>query len=168
MSRTVPPSPSPAAATSARQTRLLVAIIGGLFLLLVAGFVAMVVFVQDEVRLNAVGPVAAAPGAERGGLVFQGTLNIWEVHGRMMLDVERQATFELDLRGPTGQPALPDLAFALTLVGPDANLAPIELRHAAVGIGSYAASGRLPMPGRWQLRMALPEVTGVLEFSAER
>ena len=47
-----PNSPSPAAtpgaASSVRHTRWLAAIIGGLFLLLVAGFIAMVVFVRTR------------------------------------------------------------------------------------------------------------------------
>ena len=169
MSRTSPSAASsPDATSSARQTRWLAAIIGGLFLLLVAGFIAMVVFVKDEVRLNAVGPIAAAPGAEQGGLLFQGTLNVWELHGRMVIDAERQAHFELDMRGPSGQPAPRDLAFSLALATPDGSREPLPMRHVSIGIGSYAASVQLPAPGRWQLRVGFPEVTGVLEFSADR
>ena len=169
MSRTSPsPAATPGAASSVRHTRWLAAIIGGLFLLLVAGFIAMVVFVKDEVRINPVGPIAAAPGLEQGGLHFQGTLNVWELQGRMAIDARRQAHFELDMRGPSGQPAPRDLAFSLALATPDGSREPLRIPHESIGIGSYAASVQLPAPGRWQLRVGFPEVTGVLEFDAGR
>ena len=143
-------------------------IIGGLFFLLVAGFVTMVFFIQDEARLNAVGPIAAAPGAEQGGLVFHGTANIWEVRGRMTVDAERSARFAIDLIGPTGQPAPPSLDFRLLLAPPDENAAQLALNHSRTGPGSYLAqSGPLPTTGRWTLRIELPEITGVFGFDID-
>jgi hypothetical protein len=155
-----------AAATATKQARLIVSIIGGLFLLLIVGFVSMVFFVQHEARLNPVGPIAAAPGAEKGGLVFQGTANIWEVRGRMTQGQDRQVHFSFDLIGPTGQPAPPSLDLALALDMPDQAQAPIALTHRLTGPGSYAASTTLPTPGRWRLRITFPEITGIFEFDA--
>ena len=154
-------------ASGARTTRWLVAIAGGLFLLLVAGFIAMVVFVKDEVKLNAIGPVGRGPGAERGGLVFQGTLNVWEIHGRMAIDAGNRAHFELDMRGPSGQPAPPDLDFSLALAPADGSRPAIPVPHKSDGFGSYAADAQLPAAGPWQLRVAFPGVTGVFGFMAD-
>jgi len=162
------PQPAAAAGTEARQARLLALVVGGVFLALVIGFVSMVFFVRDETRLNAVGPIAAAPGAEQGGMVFLGTVNVWEVRGRMTVDAARVARFALELRGPTSQPAPPTLQFDLSLDKPGAGLAPLALRHENVGPGSWVASAPLPAPGRWRLRLALPEITGVFEFEVER
>lgn len=168
MNKPATPRPSTAPATEARQARLLAIVVGGVFLALVIGFVSMVFFVRDETRLNAVGPIAAAPGAEQGGMVFHGTVNVWEVRGRMTVDAEREARFALDLRGPTSQPAPPTLQFDLSLDQPGTERPPIPLRHASAGPGSWVASAPLPEPGRWRLRLALPEISGVFEFEVER
>ncbi len=77
----------------------------------------MIFFVHDEARLNAVGPIAAAPGAERGGVVFHGTANIWEVRGRLAQDAARQANFAIDLSAHR-PPAPADLALRLSLERP--------------------------------------------------
>ncbi|MDG3065272.1 AAA family ATPase [Thauera mechernichensis] len=166
-SSSTPPSRS-AGAPAARQARLVALIVGGLFLLLIVAFVAMVFTVRDEARLNAVGPIPPAPGAERGGLVFHGTANIWEVRGRMTLDAERQVSFSFDLIGPTAQPAPATLAFDLSLDMPDHDRAPIPLQHTLAGPGSYVAKAALPEPGRWRLRLQLPEITGLFEFEVDR
>lgn len=164
-----PATPStPSSPPAARQARLIALVLGGLFLLLILGFIAMVFTVRDEARLNAVGPIAAAPGAERGGLVFHGTANIWEVRGRMTLDEQRQVRFSFDLIGPTAQPAPPALEVALSLDMPDRDRAPIPLPHTLTGPGGYAASALLPEPGRWRLRLQLPEITGLFEFEVDR
>ena len=49
-----------------------VGLIGGAYLLLIAAFVSMIFLAQGEVRLNAVGPIAAAPGAVRQGVTVAG------------------------------------------------------------------------------------------------
>ena len=59
-------------------------------------------------------------------------------------------------------------AFSLALATPDGSREPLPIPHESIGIGSYAASVQLPAPGRWQLRVGFPEVTGVLEFDAGR
>ncbi len=127
----------------------------------------MVFFVQDETRLNAVGPIAAAPGAERGGLIFRGTANIWEVRGRMVIDAQGNARFAFDLVGPTGQPAPSSLDFHVELEIADGSQAPVRLPHRLTGIGSYMTSAQLPSPGPWRLRIVFPEITGVFEFTAD-
>lgn len=152
---------------AARGVRLVAIAIGTFFLLLTAGFVAMVFFVQDEARLNAVGPIAPGPGAERGGMVFRGTANIWDVRGRMTLDAERQVRFDLDLVGPTSQPAPSSLEFRLVLDMPEQTLAPLYPRIIRTGPGSYAASAPLPHAGQWRLRIELPEIAGVFLFMVE-
>lgn len=150
------------------QARLVALIVGAAFLILIGGFVAMVFFVQDEARLNAVGPIAAAPGAERGGLIFQGTANIWEVRGRMVIDAERRVRFGFDLVGPTGQPAPQSLDFYLELDKVERDdVPPLRLTHRITGPGSYIASADLPSEGRWRLRMMFEQITGVFEFDSE-
>ena len=57
------PGSRTAAPPGARGARWLVGLVGGAFLLLIAAFVGMIFLAQDEIRLNAVGPIAAAPGA---------------------------------------------------------------------------------------------------------
>lgn len=156
--------PSDSATSKVRFVALAVA---AAFFLLIGGFVAMVFFVQDEARLNAVGPIAAGPGAERGGLVFRGTANIWEVRGRMIVDAQGQATFAFDLVGPTGQPAPTSLEFHVELEKVSGGQPTVRLPHRLTGIGSYTTSALLSSPGPWRLRLVFPEITGVFEFTAD-
>ena len=167
MTASTKPDRQSAAAAEARGARLLVGIIGGGFLLLIAAFVGMIFFVHDEARLNAVGPIAAAPGAERGGVVFHGTANIWEVRGRLTQDAARQANFAIDLVGPTGQPAPADLALRLSLEPADGAGSAVALEHRLVRPGSLVATSAALEPGQWRLRIALPEIEAVQEFSVE-
>ena len=167
MTASTKPDRQSAAAAEARGARLLVGIIGGGFLLLIAAFVGMIFFVHDEARLNAVGPIAAAPGAERGGVVFHGTANIWEVRGRLTQDAARQANVAIDLVGPTGQPAPADLALRLSLEPADGAGSAQALAHRLVGPGSVVASSAPLETGRWRLRIALPEIEAVQEFRVE-
>lgn len=155
------------ATAEVRRARWVAVVFGGLFLLLIIGFVAMVFFIQSEARLNAIGPIAPAPGAERGGLVFTGTANVWEVRGRMTQGAGRQVQFSFDLIGPNGQPAPRSLELGLSLDMPGQDMPAVPLAHTLTGIGSYAASATLPQSGRWRLRMAFPEITGVFEFEVE-
>lgn len=161
------PGSRTAAPPGARGARWLVGLVGGAFLLLIAAFVGMIFLAQDEIRLNAVGPIAAAPGAERGGVVFHGTANIWEVRGRLTQDAARQANFAIDLVGPTGQPAPADLALRLSLEPADGAGSAQALAHRLVGPGSVVASSAPLETGRWRLRIALPEIEAVQEFSVE-
>lgn len=168
------PRPRPGAATDAppseaatRQARLIAGVIGGVFLIMVIGFVSMVFFIQEEARLNAIGPIAASPGAEHGGLVFRGTANIWDVRGRMTLNNDRQVRFAFDLVGPTAHPAPPNLPFNLALDMPDSDMLPLPLSRARTGPGSYVATAMLPEPGRWRLRIEFEEITGVFEFDVD-
>ena len=164
-------SPAPerqaATASGARGARLLVGLIGGLFLLLIAAFVGMIFFVHDEARLNAVGPIAAAPGAERGGVIFHGTANIWEVRGRLTQDAARQASFAIDLVGPTGQPAPAELALSLGLERGDDRGAAQALDHRLVRPGSLVATSAPLEAGHWRLRITLPEIEAVQAFRVE-
>jgi len=161
------PGSRTAAPPGARGARWLVGLVGGAFLLLIAAFVGMIFLAQDEIRLNAVGPIAAAPGAERGGVVFHGTANIWEVRGRLTQDAARQANFAIDLVGPTGQPAPADLALRLSLEPADGAGSAQALAHRLVGPGSVVASSAPLETGRWRLRIALPEIEAVQEFRVE-
>jgi hypothetical protein len=162
-----PPAHDAPTPEATRGVRMVAMSVGALFLLLVAGFVAMVFFVQEEARLNAVGPIAAGPGAERGGLVFRGTANIWEVRGRMTLDAQRQVRFGLDLIGPTGQPAPASLDFRIALDRPEHDMTPLRPGVVRTGPGAYAASAALPQAGQWRLRIELPEITGVFLFDVD-
>ena len=167
MTRPVAPAGATDATSAARGARVLVGIIGGGFLLLIAAFVGMIFFVHHEARLNAVGPIAAAPGAERGGVVFHGTANIWEVRGRLTQDAARQANFAIDLIGPTGQPAPADLALRLALEHADGTGTAQALEHRLIGPGSLVASSAPLETGRWRLRITLPEIEAVQEFRVE-
>lgn len=161
------PGSRTAALPGAPGARWLVGLVGGAFLLLMAAFVSMVFLAQDEVRLNAVGPIAAAPGAERGGVVFHGTANIWEVRGRLTQDSARQALLAIDLVGPTSQPAPAGLPLRLELERVDGTGAAVALEHRLVRPGSLVATSAALEPGQWRLRIALPEIEAVQEFSVE-
>lgn len=154
-------------APAVRQARTIAVVFGALFLLLILGFASMVFFVQNEARLNAIGPIAATPGAERGGLVFHGTANIWEVRGRMTLDARRQVRFEFDLVSPTGQAAPAGLDLRLMLDMPDRDNSTIAVAASHSLQGSRVATAILPEAGRWRLRMVFPEITGVFEFDVD-
>lgn len=167
----VKPSASPknqATNGAVSQVRWVALLIAGAFFLLIGAFVTMVFFVQEEARLNAVGPIAAGPGAERGGLVFHGTASVWEVRGRMVVDANRRAHFAFDLISPTAQPAPQSLEFHLELekVGDYGASSRLRLPHRLTGPGSYVASADLPSEGRWRLRMEFEQITGVFEFDS--
>ena len=167
MTRAATPIPQRAAHAQARSARVLVGVIGGLFLLLIAAFVGMIFFVHNETRLNAIGPIAAAPGAERGGVIFHGTANIWEVRGRLTEDAARQVSVAIDLVGPTGQPAPAELALSLGLERADDNGGARVLEHRLIRPGSLVATSPPLTAGRWRLRIALPEIEAVQEFRVE-
>lgn len=151
-------------AAAARRARLTAVTIGAAVLLLVGAFVLMVVFVQDEVPLNAAGPVAPAEGFDRGGLVFVGTVNVWEVRGRMLEDSSGQVAFVFDLVGPSGQPAPDTLDMQLYLAAPGSEPPGQPLRWATLGGGRYTAGAQLPAAGRWEFRIAFPGIAGVFAF----
>lgn len=160
----VTPAKPAAPPGAARQARVVALVIGGLSLALIGAFIAMVFFVQDEVPLHAVGPVAPGPGAKHGGLVFQGTVNVWTVNGRVALDAGRNARVAVALTTTSGEPAptgLP-LSLALDMAGADGPTLPMSQR--LVAPGSYVANAQLPSAGRWRLRIELPQVTGVFEL----
>jgi hypothetical protein len=167
MTRTSAPGPEAAGTSGARSARVLVGIIGGLFLLLIAAFVGMIFFVQDEARLNAVGPIAAAPGAERGGVIFHGTANIWEVRGRLTQDAERQVSFAIDLVGPTGQPAPAELPLRLGLEPVEGGGPAVALDHRLIRSGSLVATSVPLETGRWRLRITMPEIGALQELRVE-
>ncbi len=165
MTRSTPPdadsggaAASEKAARSVRFTALAIAVP---FLLLVIAFVVMAFIVRDEARLNPVGPVMPAPGAERGGLVFKGTANVWEVNGRMAIDAERRAHVSFNVRGPAGQPPSPDFPAQVALDMPEHTMEALRPTTSWVGPGAYVATAALPMDGRWRLRIEFPEITGV-------
>jgi len=155
---------SPDTAAAARRARLTALAIGAAVLLLVGGFVLMVIFVQDEVPLNAAGPVAPAEGYDLGGLVFVGTVNIWEVRGRQLQDSSGAVAFVFDLVSPSGQPAPDALDMQLFLAAPGSEPPGQPLAWAALGGGRYSAGARLPVTGRWEFRIAFPGIAGVFAF----
>lgn len=152
------------AAAAARRARLTALAVGAAVLLLVGAFVLMVIFVQDEVPLNAAGPVAPAEGYDRGGLAFVGTINVWEVRGRMLEDSSGEVAFVFDLVGPSGQPAPNTLNMQVYLAAPGSEPPGQLLRWAALGSGRYTTGARLPAAGRWEFRIAFPEIAGVFAF----
>jgi hypothetical protein len=142
-------------------------VIGGLSLALIGAFIAMIFFVQDEVPLHAVGPVPPGPGAERGGLVFQGTVNVWTVNGRVALDAERNAHVAVALTTTSGEPAPARLPLGLALDMAGAEGTRLAMPHRLVAPGNYIASTQVPSAGHWRLRVELPEVTGILKLDVE-
>src|SRR5210317_736780 len=86
--------------SSARQIRMFVLVIGVLSLAVVGGLISMVFLVSDEVTVRAVGPVPTGPGAERGGLVFKGTVGLWEINGQQTANAARQVRFDIQMSGP--------------------------------------------------------------------
>lgn len=159
------PSPSN---TSPRQPgrngpRLIALFIAIPFLLLIGALVAIPFIAADEVPLNAVGPIGASEGAERGGVVFRGTANIWEVRGNMTENAAGALRFDFQLIGPTGQPPPAGLDLRLQLTRADGS-AEQTLPFVRTGQGSFQAQTP-PLPtGRWQLRLVFPEVVGIFGF----
>lgn len=160
-----PPTPAQSISnSSARATRIIAVSLALAFLLLIASFMIMPLIAHHDIRLNAVGPVGRSVGAERGGLVIQGTANIWEVRGQMTQNANDGVTFAFRLIGPTGQPAPPDLALSLSLERPDGTHPSQPLALQQAGMGAYVATGTLPQDGKWQLKMVFPEVVASFEF----
>ena len=154
-----------AAGRSAGGGRTAAIVIAGLFLLLILAFMVMPFLKHDEARLNAIGPVPAGPGYERGGVVFSGTAGTWEVRGRMAVDAQRRVHFAFDLVSPNGQPAPAMLQPKLALDMPERPGEPLRPAVSHEGPGSYAAMMPLPADGQWRLRIELPDIAAVFLFN---
>ena len=154
-------------AGSNNTPRIVAAIFGLTFLVLIGAFVMMAMISRDEVRINAIGPLAKAPGLERGGVRFSGTVHVWEVLGSVGASADLQARVEMQLRGPTGQPPDAGLQLTAAFARPDSDAAPLAVPLRRTGQGAYAGSAPLPADGPWLLRLAVPEVTGVLAFTVD-
>lgn len=162
---TKPHSPTrPGSTGDVRATRIIAIALATAFLLLIAAFMLMAFTAQSDIRLNAVGPVGRTAGAERGGLVFHGTANIWEVRGQMTQDAADGITFAFNLIGPTGQPPPPELALTLSLERLDGAQAGLPLLLRQTGLGAYEARGTLSTAGQWRLKMVFPEVVAFFDF----
>lgn len=159
-----PPPPHPGARGDARATRIVAIALAAAFLLLICAFILMAFISQGDIRLNAVGPVSRSTGAERGGLVFHGTANIWEIRGQMTQDAADGVTFAFNLIGPTGQPPPPELPLTLSLEQVDGVQPSQPLALSQTGLGAYHASGKLSAPGQWRLKMVFPEVLAFFDF----
>ena len=147
--------------------RIVAILLGLIFFALIAAFVTMALIQRDEVRINAIGPFGPAPGAERGGVRFAGAIHVWEVNGHVAIDAARNATATVHLRGPNGQPPGAGLDFTAAFDRPDTNAAAIPARLRRSGPGVYSGAAALPADGPWRLRLAVPEVTGVLAFTVD-
>jgi len=150
--------------SSARQLRLFVLVIGVLSLAVVGGLISMVFLVGDEVTVRAVGPVPSGPGAERGGLVFKGTVGLWAINGRQTVDASRRVRFDMELSGGSGQPPPPNLEMRWVVDLPDSGLPKIPVTFSQVGAGRYTGTAQLPADGQWLLRIHTPVVTGRFKF----
>jgi hypothetical protein len=150
--------------SSARQIRMFVLVIGVLSLAVVGGLISMVFFVSDEVTVHAVGPVPPGPGAERGGLVFKGTVGLWAINGRQTADASRRVHLDMELTGPSGQPPPPTLEMRWVIDLPDSGLPEIPVTPSRVGTGRYTGTAQLSADGQWRLRIHTPVVTGRLKF----
>ena len=150
--------------SSARQTRMIVLVIGVLSLALVGGLISMIFFAADEVPVAAVGPVPAGPGAERGGVVFKGTVGLWEINGRQTADTSRRVRFVMELTGPSGQRPPPTLEMRWVLDLPESGLPEIPVAPSRVGAGRYTGIVQLPVDGQWRLMIQTPNVTGRFIF----
>ena len=100
-------------------------------------------------------------------MVFHGTANIWEVRGRLTQDDARQVSLAIDLVGPTAQPAPAGLQLSLSLERADGTGTPIPLDHRLVRPGSLVATSAPLETGQWRLRLTLPEIEALQEFSVE-
>jgi hypothetical protein len=154
-------------AGSNNTPRIIAAILGLVFFALIAAFVAMAMISRDEVRINAIGPLGKAPGVERGGVRFSGTVHVWEVVGSVGTDQQGNAQLNLNLRGPNGQPPDGRLELSAAFARPGSDAAHIPVRLQRVGQGVYDGQATLPGDGPWLLRLAVPEVTGVLAFTVD-
>jgi hypothetical protein len=154
-------------AASNNTPRIVAAILGLVFFALIAAFVAMAMISRDEVRINAIGPLGKAPGIERGGVRFSGTVHVWEVVGSVGTDPAGNARLELNLRGPNGQPPDAGLQLTASFVRPDEGATPIAAPLQRTGRGVYDGSATLPGDGPWLLRLSVPEITGVLAFTVD-
>ena len=158
------PTGRASSASGTRAVRYAALAIAVPFLLLVLAFVVMPFLDHSEARLDAVGPIAPAPGIERGGLVFAGTAGVWEVKGRVAVDAGRRVHLAFDLAAPNGQPAPATLVPGLLLDLADREIEPLRLEVSRTGPGAYASGAPVPFGGRWRLRIEFPDITGVFVF----
>lgn len=133
--------------------RLFPALLLLLFLGLAGGLLAIPYLVQDR------SPIAS-PAAP---LTFAGGIEGIGIDGRLDLAPDGSFTLAVRLAGrhdAAGALPSPDLVLDM----PEHAMAPLVPALERQGDGSYEASGRLPMPGRWELRLELPEGSTAFAF----
>ena len=158
------PEPTPSAGSS-RGVRMLALGIGAGFLLLVGALFVVPFLIPDQTRLNAIAP---APGLERGGHAFAGTVGSWDVRGQITINTERQARIAIDVIQAGGAPASATPPLQLALDMPEHAMQVLRPTAEQAGAGSYLAQSRLPMAGLWRLHVELPEGTGLFDFTVPR
>ncbi len=147
-----------------RIARMLALGVGAGFLLLIGAFLAVPFLTPDQTRLNAVAPITPAPGLERGGHAFAGTVGSWDVTGEVTIDAGRQARIAIDVTRPGGEPVPATLPVRFALDMPEHAMAVLRPTVARAGAGFYVAQFRLPMAGRWRLHLEFPEESGLFDF----
>ncbi|WP_006747486.1 FixH family protein [Thioalkalivibrio paradoxus] len=163
-SPTQTPEPTPSAGPS-RGVRMLALGVGAGFLLFVGALFVVPFLIPDQTRLNAMAPIAPAPGLERGGHAFAGTVGSWDVRGQITIDAGRQARIAIDVTQAGGVPVPATLPLQLALDMPEHAMQVLRPTAAQAEAGSYLAQSRLPMAGLWRLHVELPEGTGLFDFN---
>lgn len=99
-------------------------------------------------------------------LAFNADLGGGSVNGRLQVAADRRlrATFRISAVGGEGRPERPA---SLILVMPEHAMAPLVLPLSRVDGGDFTATGILPMPGRWELRLATPDGQATIPFRVE-
>ncbi len=133
--------------------RLFPALLLLLFLGLAGGLLAIPYLVQDR------SPVAA-PATP---LTFADEIGGIGIDGRLDLAPDSSFTVAVRLAGRhDAGGGLPGPGLALTM--PEHPMPPLAPVLESRGNGLFEASGTLPMPGHWELRLDLPEGSTVIAF----
>ncbi|WP_058933128.1 FixH family protein [Thioalkalivibrio nitratireducens] len=139
--------------------------VGAGFLLLVGALFVVPFLIPDQTRLNAMAPIAPAPGLEQGGHAFAGTVGSWDVRGQITIDAGRQARIAINVTEAGREPVPAARPLQLALDMPEHAMQVLRPTAAQAGAGSYLAQSRLPMAGLWRLHVELLEGTGLFDFN---
>lgn len=99
-------------------------------------------------------------------LAFSIDLGRGSANGRLEVTADRRfrATFRI---GDSGGDGRAEKAVSLILFMPEHAMSPLILPLSRVDSGDFSATGILPMPGRWELRLETPDGQATIPFRVE-
>lgn len=139
------------------QGRVLPIVLSALFLGLALGLMSIPFLVREGT------PVVSASAP----LAFTADLGGGSAEGRLQVAADRHFRATFRLRDGSGE-GWAETPVVLILVMPEHAMSPLVLPLSRVDGGDFTASGILPMPGRWELRIETQDGRATTPFRIDK